>query len=55
MTKYLTRHGVSKYKHHRKSFWKFLSQLLGEDAQLQNKALNIVLSKYWIQIKYLMK
>lgn len=44
-----------KYKHHRKSFWKFLSQLLGEDAQLQNKALNIVLSKYWIQIKYLMK
>lgn len=41
MTKYWTRHGASKYKHHRKSFWKFLSQLLGEDAQLQNKALNV--------------
>lgn len=44
-----------KYKHHRKSFWNYLSQLLGEDAQLQNKASDIVLSKYWFQIKFLMK
>ena len=44
-----------KYKHHRKSFWNFLSQLLGEDAQTQKGAMDIVLSKYWLQIKYLMK
>lgn len=44
-----------KHKHHRKSFWKFLSQLLGEDAQTQKKAMDIVLSKYWLQIKFLMK
>ena len=44
-----------KYKHHRKSFWNFLSQLLGEDAQTQKGAMDIVLSKYWLQIKFLMK
>lgn len=43
------------YKHHRKSFWNFLSQLLGEDAQTQKGAMDIVLSKYWLQIKFLMK
>lgn len=44
-----------KHKHHRKSFWNFLSQLLGEDARTQKEAMDIVLSKYWLQIKYLMK
>ena len=44
-----------KYKHHRKSFWNFLSQLLGEDAKTQKGAMDIVLSKYWLQIKFLMK
>ena len=44
-----------KYKHHRKSFWNFLSQLLEEDAQTQKGAMDIVLSKYWLQIKFLMK
>ena len=44
-----------KYKHHRKSFWIFLSQLLGENARTQKEAMDIVLSKYWLQIKYLMK
>ena len=44
-----------KYKHHRKSFWNFLSQLLGEDAKTQKGAMDTVLSKYWLQIKYLMK
>ena len=44
-----------KYKHHRKSFWDFLSILLGEDAQTQKKAMDIVLSKYLRQIKFLMK
>ena len=44
-----------KHKHHRKSFWDFLSKLLGEDAQTQKKAMDIVLSKYWLQIKFLMK
>lgn len=44
-----------KYKHHRKSFWNFLSQLLGENARTQKEAMDIVLSKYWLQIKFLMK
>ena len=44
-----------KHKHHRKSFWNFLSQLLGEDAKTQKGAMDIVLSKYWLQIKFLMK
>lgn len=44
-----------KHKHHRKSFWDFLSQLLGEDAKAQKGAMDIVLSKYWLQIKFLMK
>lgn len=44
-----------KYKHHRKSFWNFLSKLLGEDSETQKQAMDVVLSKYWLQIKYLMK
>lgn len=44
-----------KYKHHRKTFWNFLSQLLGEDARMQKGAMDIALSKYWLQIKFLMK
>ncbi|MBQ8190779.1 MAG: DUF45 domain-containing protein [Bacteroidaceae bacterium] len=44
-----------KHKHHKKSFWNFLSQLLGEDAKTQKGAMDIVLSKYWLQIKFLMK
>ena len=44
-----------KHKHHRKSFWNLLSQLLEEDSQKQKKAMEIVLSKYWLQIKFLMK
>lgn len=44
-----------KHKHHRKSFWNFLSQLLGEDAEMQKRAMDLVLSKYWQQIKYLMR
>ena len=47
--------GHYKYKHHRKSFWNFLSLLLGENARTQKEAMDIVLSKYWLQIKYLMK
>lgn len=44
-----------KHKHHKKSFWNFLSQLLGEDAKTQKGAMDIVLSQYWLQIKFLMK
>ena len=44
-----------RYKHHRKSFWNFLTQLLGVDAQTQKVAMDFLLSKYWLQIKYLMK
>lgn len=35
--------------------WNFLSQLLGEDARTQEEAMDIVLSKYWFQMKFLMK
>lgn len=42
-----------KHKHHRKSCWNFLSQLLGEDAEMQKRAMDIALSKYWLQMKYL--
>lgn len=44
-----------KYKHHRKSFWTFLSQLLGEDAKQQKDMQDIVLSKYLPYIQFLMK
>lgn len=44
-----------KYHHHRKSFWKFLSELIGEDAKQQKLAQSIALSKYWGFYTFLMK
>ena len=44
-----------KYHHHRKSFWSFLSTLLGVDAKEQNTLSDIVLSKYWELYVFLMK
>ena len=44
-----------KHKHHKKSFWAFLSQLIGEDAKQQKQLQDIVLAKYWQQIQFLMK
>ena len=44
-----------KYHHHRKSFWKFLSKLIGEDAKQQKLVQDIALSKYWGFYTFLMK
>ena len=44
-----------KYHHHRKSFWKYLSQLIGEDAEQQKVIQDIALSKYWGFYMFLMK
>lgn len=44
-----------KYHHHLKSFWKYLSQLIGEDAEQQKVIQDIALSKYWGFYMFLMK
>ena len=44
-----------RHHHHRKSFWKFLSELIGEDAKQQNLVQDIALSKYWGFYMFLMK
>ena len=44
-----------KYYHHRKTFWVFLSTLIGMDAREQNQIQDIVLSKYWELYVFLMK
>ena len=44
-----------KYHHHRKTFWDFLTQLIGEDAKKQKTAQDIAMSKYWDFYKFLMK
>ena len=44
-----------KYHHHRKSFWKHLSLLIGEDAEQQKVIQDIALSKYWGFYMFLMK
>ena len=44
-----------KHHHHRKSFWKFLSELIGEDAKQQKLAQDIAFSKYWGFYTFLMK
>jgi predicted metal-dependent hydrolase len=44
-----------KYLHHRKSFWNFLSTLIGEDANKQKMVQDAALSKYWDLYVFLMK
>lgn len=44
-----------KYHHHRKSFWNFLSELIGEDAEQQKTIQDIALSKYWGFYLFLMR
>ena len=44
-----------KYHHHRKSFWNYLSMLIGEDAEQQNKIQDMAVSKYWDFYLFLMK
>ena len=44
-----------KHHHHRKSFWEYLSVLIGEDAKRQNEIQDIAVSKYWEFYVFLMK
>jgi len=44
-----------KFHHHRKSFWQFLSSLLGTDAKEQHNIQNLALNKYWELYVFLMK
>lgn len=48
-----------KHKHHRKSFWNFLSTLLGKDSEIENVNENvkndIALSPYYEYYLYLTK
>lgn len=44
-----------KHKHHRKSFWNFLSILLGRDSKEEKQLQDTILSKYLTQIKFLMR
>ena len=42
-----------KYKHHRKSFWKFLSTLIGEDSELAKVKDDIAIAPYYQYYLYL--
>ena len=44
-----------KHHHHRKSFWDYLSVLIGEDAKQQNEIQDMAVSKYWDFYLFLMK
>jgi predicted metal-dependent hydrolase len=44
-----------KYKHHRKSFWNFLSTLIGKDSQLAKVKHDIAMSPYYNYYLYLTK
>lgn len=44
-----------KYHHHRKSFWRFLSELIGENSEQQKVVQDIAISKYWDFYTFLMK
>lgn len=44
-----------KYKHHRKSFWDFLSTLIGEDSRLAKVKDDIAMSPYYNYYLYLTK
>ena len=44
-----------KYKHHRKSFWKFLSTLTGKDSRLAKVKDDIAMSPYYNYYLYLTK
>lgn len=44
-----------KYKHHRKSFWNFLSILIGEDSKLAKVKDDIAMSPYYNYYLYLTK
>ena len=44
-----------KYKHHRKPFWDFLSELIGDDSKMAKVKDNIAMSPYYNYYLYLTK
>ena len=44
-----------KYHHHHKSFWKFLSELLGEDSNNQKVRMDIDMGIRYLYLDYIMK
>lgn len=42
-----------RYKHHRKSFWDFLSTLIGEDSEMAKAKADIAISPYYLYYLYL--
>lgn len=44
-----------RYPHHRKSFWDFLSQLLGEDSNMQRVKMDIDMGIRYFYLDYIMK
>lgn len=44
-----------KYHHHRKSFWKFFSELLGEDAHQQKVKRDMEMGTCYLYLDYIMK
>ena len=44
-----------KHHHHRKSFWNYLSTLLGSEAKEKKMIYDIAISKYWELYTFLMK
>ena len=44
-----------KYHHHRKSFWKFFSELLGEDAHKQKVRRDMDMGTCYLYLDYIMK
>lgn len=44
-----------KYQHHRKSFWRYLSTLLGEDACLLESKMEADMKNYFPYFKFLLK
>ena len=36
-----------RFPHHRKSFWSFLSTLLGEDAKAQKLRMDVLMSRFY--------
>ena len=44
-----------KHHHHRKSFWNYLSILLGNDAREKKMLYDMAISKYWELYTFLMK
>ena len=44
-----------KFPHHRKTFWNFLTTLLGEDSKLQNDRMDAMMSTFYNYSEFLLK